>query len=122
MKRKSKICSHCGEEFARPIYLTNHIARLHSAVVKNIVCPICVIEGKKDPQTCSTVSNLKTHIQRQHKAYKGRLQRLNVIIYKYVQIMMFFVQPTKVAKKLRTEDLMEKNYNIKMSRIRTMAM
>lgn len=69
MAPKPRFCRKCNIEFTRPYNLTVHNQQQHAKSVKKVVCPICLILGKKKPQLCSNITNLKKHFKRIHDDY-----------------------------------------------------
>lgn len=69
MAPKPRFCRKCNIEFTRPYNLTVHNQQQHTKSVKKVVCPICLILGKKKPQLCSNITNLKKHFKRIHDDY-----------------------------------------------------
>lgn len=59
VRKKSRKCPHCFEQFARPENVTSHIETAHEDLVKKLVCPLC-------SYFLSNVTNLRTHIRRIH--------------------------------------------------------
>lgn len=73
VRKKTKTCSGCGQKFARPENLTEHVRVAHSVKVEKLVCPLCT-------EFLSNVTNLRKHIGRIHTQKQSFLTNIGGVV------------------------------------------